>query len=138
MNATAPRATAIGARLRSMYGRRLPRDVWVASLMGPTRSGSTNAKAPSEARTSPISVLESVNSSRSGGRYAATVVIDQARPKAPSPSDQMSLVGAARGAPSGSSGTSSRSAALRRVIREPEGRGELEQRRQLVGHVRIA
>jgi hypothetical protein len=72
-----------------MNGLRRPKELWVASLTGPTRSGTKKANTPSAARTSPISVLESVNFPRSGGRYAATVVIDHARPNAPSPSTQI-------------------------------------------------
>ena len=68
MKATIASATAIGASARSMNGRRRPSDVRVASLSGPTRSGTKIAKTPSAASTRPISVLESVNSPRSGGR----------------------------------------------------------------------
>ena len=40
---------------------------------------------PSAASTAAIIVFESVNFDSSGGRYAAVVVIENARPKAPSP-----------------------------------------------------
>ena len=68
MKATLASATAIGASARIMNGRRRPKEVWVASLTGPTSSGTKKANTPSAARTSPISVLESVKSPRSGGR----------------------------------------------------------------------
>jgi hypothetical protein len=68
MNATAASPTAIGARPRIMNGRRRPSDVWVASLIGPTRSGRKKANAPSAASTSPMRVLESVKFSSTGGR----------------------------------------------------------------------
>jgi hypothetical protein len=68
MNATLASATAIGTSARIMYGRRRPKDACVASLIGPTSSGTKNAKTPSAASTSPISVLDSVNFPRTGGR----------------------------------------------------------------------
>jgi hypothetical protein len=68
VKATRESDTAIGPRARSMNGRRRPSDICVASLMGPTRSGRKNAKTPSAAKTSPTSVLESVNFSSSGGK----------------------------------------------------------------------
>jgi hypothetical protein len=51
-----------------MKGRRRPSGRCVASLIGPTKSGMKNAKTPSAARTSPMSVAEWVNSPRIGGR----------------------------------------------------------------------
>jgi hypothetical protein len=68
MNATLASAAAIGTSARAMYGRRRPNDACVASLIGPTSSGTKNAKTPSAASTSPISVRESVNSPSRGGR----------------------------------------------------------------------
>lgn len=68
MKATLASATAIGTSARAMYGRRRPNDACVASLIGPTSSGTKNAKTPSAASTSPISVLDSVNLPRTGGR----------------------------------------------------------------------
>src|SRR3990172_442593 len=106
MKATSASVTAIGASARSMNGRLRPRGVWVAPLIGPTRRGRKMAKPPSAARTSPISVVDEVNRSRIGGTYAATVVIDQASPKAPSPSVQMS--GPAGASPAAGRRTSAR------------------------------
>jgi hypothetical protein len=68
MNATLASATAMGTSARAMYGRRRPNDACVASLIGPTSSGTKNAKAPSAASTRPIRVLESVNLPSTGGR----------------------------------------------------------------------
>src|SRR5262245_27342532 len=113
MKATTASAAAIGKTARRRYGRRRPKEVVVASLIGPTRSGTGSAKTPASARTSPSSVPDDVKRSRKGGRYAATVVIDQASPNAPSPSFQT------RGdAPSSSVGGSAGAAAscARRLI----------------------
>jgi hypothetical protein len=68
-----------------MKGFRRPIGVWNVSLQGPITRGSEIAKMPSAARTAAIIVFESVNFDRSGGRYAAVVVIENARPKAPRP-----------------------------------------------------
>ena len=62
------RQTAIGASARSMNGRLRPSGSCVASLSGPTKRGMKKANRPSAASTSPISVLEVVNSLKSGGR----------------------------------------------------------------------
>ena len=71
----------------NMNGRRRPIGVWNVSLHGPITSGNVSANTPSAASTAAISVLESVNFSSSGGRYAAVVVIEKARPNAPRPED---------------------------------------------------
>ena len=68
MNATTASAAAIGSTARSRYGRRRPKDVVVASLIGPTSSGTVSANTPSSASTRPISVPDEVNRSRNGGR----------------------------------------------------------------------
>ena len=86
MNATRASAKAIGPSATSMNGRRRPSGVWKVSLHGPITRGSVSANAPSAARTSPTSVVESVYCPRIGGRYAAVVVSAQARPSAPDPS----------------------------------------------------
>jgi hypothetical protein len=65
--------------------------VWKVSLHGPITGESAIANTPSAPRTSPISVPESVNRESSGGRYAAVVVIENARPNAPRPSVQKSV-----------------------------------------------
>ena len=89
MKTTITRASVIGAIANAMYGRRRPKGVLVASESGPTNSGRTIAKIPSAASTMPTSTAELVNSSRIGGMYAATVVIDQASPNAPRLSTQI-------------------------------------------------
>src|SRR5436190_7654495 len=86
MNAISARQNAIGPSATTMKGRRLPSGVWNVSLHGPITSGSARAKTPSAPRTRAMSVRESVKRPRIGGRYAAVVVIENARPKAPSPS----------------------------------------------------
>src|SRR4051812_10625890 len=86
MNAISARQNAIGPIATSMNGRRRPRGVWNVSLQGPITSGSVSANRPSAARTAAISEGELVYLPSSGGRYAAVVVSDQARPKAPRPS----------------------------------------------------
>src|SRR4249920_65290 len=85
MKASRARRNASGPTAAAMNGRRRPRGVWKSSLQGPITSGSVRATTPSEASTSAISVVELVNSPSSGGRYAAVVVSDQARPSAPTP-----------------------------------------------------
>src|SRR3954453_1806220 len=86
MNAISARQNTIGPIATSMNGRRRPRGVWNVSLQGPITSGSVSANRPSAARTAAISEVELVYLPSSGGRYAAVVVSDQARPKAPRPS----------------------------------------------------
>src|SRR6188472_2118030 len=88
MNATSSRQNPIGPSAASMNGRRRPSGVWKVSLHGPITGESAKAKTPSAPSTSPISVPESVKRSSNGGRYAAVVVIENARPKAPRPSVQ--------------------------------------------------
>ena len=88
MNAIRARQKPIGPRATSMKGRRRPSGVWNVSLHGPITSGSEIANKPSAARTSAISVAEVVNWPSRGGRYAAVVVSEKARPKAPRPSVQ--------------------------------------------------
>ena len=68
MNATRARQNPIGPRPTSMNGRRRPIGVWNVSLHGPMTSGSVSAKSPSEPRITAISVRESVNFPRTGGR----------------------------------------------------------------------
>ena len=60
MNAIRASANAIGPSATSMNGRRRPSGVWNVSLHGPITSGNVSANAPSAARTSPTSVVESV------------------------------------------------------------------------------
>src|SRR3989442_1174946 len=90
MNARIARQKPIGGIAASMNGRRRPIGVLNVSLHGPITSGSVSAKTPSAASTAAIIVLELVNRSRRGGRYAAVVVIEKARPNAPSPRIQTS------------------------------------------------
>ena len=85
MNAISARQNPIGPTATSMNGRRRPIGVWKVSLQGPITSGSVSAKTPSAASTAPISEVEPVYSPSTGGRYAAVVVSDQARPNAPTP-----------------------------------------------------
>jgi hypothetical protein len=92
MNATSSRQNPIGPSAASMNGRRRPSGVWKVSLHGPITGESASANTPSAPSTSPISVPDSVKRSSSGGRYAAVVVIENASPKAPSPSVQKSRV----------------------------------------------
>ena len=68
MNGSSASETAMGTSASTMKGRRRPSGRCVASLIGPTKSGMKNAKTPSAARTSPMSVAEWVNSPRTGGR----------------------------------------------------------------------
>src|SRR6476619_820067 len=53
---------------------------------------SSRANTPSAPRTRPISVPDSVKRCNSGGKYAAVVVIENARPKAPDPRIQKRLL----------------------------------------------
>jgi hypothetical protein len=62
--------------------------VWNVSLHGPITSGNAIAKTPSAEMTAAISTEELVKRPNSGGRYAATIEIEKASPKAPNPSDQ--------------------------------------------------
>ena len=87
MKAITVRANAIGGTATAMNGRRRPIGVWNVSLHGPMTSGRVSAKIPSDARTAAISTAEPVNLESSGGRYAATTVIENASPNAPRPSD---------------------------------------------------
>ena len=68
MNGSSASETAMGTSASTMKGRRRPSGRCVASLIGPTKSGMKNAKTPSAARTSPMSVAEWVNSPSTGGR----------------------------------------------------------------------
>ncbi len=86
MKASSARQKVSGPSATSMKGRRRPIGVWNVSLHGPITSGSVSANTPSAASTSAISVVEPVKRSSSGGRYAAVVVSDQAKPRAPTPS----------------------------------------------------
>ena len=86
MKAISARQNPIGPTATSMNGRRRPSGVWNVSLQGPITSGSVSAKIPSAASTAPISEVDSVYWPSTGGRYAAVVVRDQARPSAPTPS----------------------------------------------------
>src|SRR5512132_4380576 len=90
MKASSASANVIGPSAASMNGRRRPSGVWNVSLHGPITSGRVSAKTPSAARTSPTSVVDSVYRPRIGGRYAAVVVSDQARPSAPAPRTSVS------------------------------------------------
>ena len=92
MNAIIARQKPIGPSATSMNGRRRPSGVWNESLHGPITSGRLIAKTPSAARTSAISVADDVNWPRSGGRYAAVVVSENASPNAPTPSVQTTRV----------------------------------------------
>src|SRR5512138_155374 len=133
MNGRSASEKAIGASASSMNGRRRPSGSWVASLSGPTNSGMKKANTPSAASTRPMSVRESVNSERRGGRYAATVVIDQARPKAPRPRDQMSPRTGCSKDSSTVRGTRRSEARLGSAASDPEQGGKGEQRRERVG-----
>src|SRR6188472_1617491 len=88
MNGISSSVNPRGPSAASMNGRRRPSGGWNVSLQGPITGDSVIAKTPSAPSTSPISVPESVKRERSGGRYAAVVVIENARPKAPRPSVQ--------------------------------------------------
>src|SRR6266496_1853542 len=76
MNAIRERQNAIGPSAASMNGRRRPSGVWKEALQGPITTGSGSAKRPSMPRR--------------GGRYAAVIVSEKARPAAPRPSVQTS------------------------------------------------
>src|SRR3954447_23431722 len=86
MNAIRARQKPIGPTATSMNGRRRPSGVWNVSLQGPITRGSVRAKRPSAARTAPISEVDVVYCPSTGGREAAVVVSDPARPSAPTPS----------------------------------------------------
>src|ERR687884_708375 len=88
MNGISRRKKPIGPSAASMNGRRRPSGVWNVSLHGPITGDSASANTPSAPSTSPIRVPESVKRSSNGGRYAAVVVIEKARPNAPNPSVQ--------------------------------------------------
>lgn len=92
MNASSASENPVGPSATSMNGRRRPSGVWNESLHGPITSGRVIANTPSAASTSAIRVAEEVNCPRSGGRYAAVVVSENASPKAPRPSVQTSRV----------------------------------------------
>jgi hypothetical protein len=87
MNGIRTRQKAIGPIAASMNGRRRPSGVWKVSLHGPITGESRSAKTPSAPRTSAISVPELVKCPSSTGRKVS-VVIENASPKAPSPSVQ--------------------------------------------------
>src|SRR5262249_38446643 len=86
MNGISSRQNAIGPTAASLNGLRRPSGVWNVSLHGPITGDKASANTPSAPRTSPINVPESVKRSSSGGREAAVVVIEKARPNAPRPS----------------------------------------------------
>ena len=88
MNGSSRRQKPSGPSAASMNGRRRPSGVWNVSLHGPITGDSASANTPSAPRMSPISDPESVKCRRSGGRYAAVVVIENASPNAPKPSVQ--------------------------------------------------
>src|ERR1700675_3305208 len=92
MNAISRRQKPIGPIAASMNGRRRPSGVWNESLQGPMTGESRSANTPSAPRTRPISVPDSVKRWSSGGKYAAVVVIENARPKAPDPRIQKRLL----------------------------------------------
>src|SRR5215218_38724 len=89
MNATSARQKPIGPSATSMKGRRRPSGVWKVSDHGPITGESASANRPSEPSTSAISVPESVKRPSRTCRYVV-VVIANARPNAPSPSDHAS------------------------------------------------
>src|SRR6476620_10210375 len=91
MNGISRRQKPSGPSAANMNGRRRPIGVWKVSLHGPITGDNVSANTPSAPSTSPINVPDSVNRCRSGGRYAAVVVIENASPKAPAPRIQKTL-----------------------------------------------
>src|SRR5919198_1592216 len=89
MNGIRTRQNAIGPTATSMNGRRRPSGVWKVSLHGPITGERSSAKTPSARSTRAISVPELVKWPSSTGRKVS-VVIEKARPKAPSPSTHTS------------------------------------------------
>src|SRR5438045_2533874 len=87
MNATSARQNAIGPSATSMNGRRRPSGVWNVSDHGPITGDSVSANSPSAPSTRAISVPDDVNRASSTCMYVV-VVIANASPNAPSPSDQ--------------------------------------------------
>ena len=61
------------------------------SLHGPITGDNASANTPSEPSTSPITAPEAVKCRKIGGRATEVVVIENARPNAPSPSVQKRL-----------------------------------------------
>src|SRR6266516_2980556 len=125
MNGISSRQKPIGPIATSMNGRRRPIGVWNESLQGPTTGESRSAKTPSAPRTTPIRPPECVNLCRSGGRYAAVVVIEKASPNAPSPSVQSNrrgggLVGVAQ-SPESPCGQTRLDSSVEDVPGEPRG-----------------
>ena len=68
MNATQREAEAHRAERDEHERAPAPSGVWKVSLQGPITSGRVSANRPSAASTSAISVVEFVNSPKSGGR----------------------------------------------------------------------
>ena len=91
MNGISSRQKPMGGSATSMNGRRRPIGVWNVSLHGPITGEIRSANTPSAPRITPINPPESVKRLRSGGRYAAVVVSENASPNAPSPSVQSRL-----------------------------------------------
>src|SRR5262245_36939005 len=89
MNAISARQKPIGASATSMNRRRRPSGGWKVSLHGPVISGSETGKKPPAEGAGAIDVFEFVKRPSWYGRYAATTVIENARPNAPRPSTQI-------------------------------------------------
>src|SRR5581483_6179383 len=145
MNPTSARQKPSAGNAATMNGRRLPIGVRNVSLHGPMTSGTLRANRPSAATIAEISVRESVNRASSGGRYAAVVEIENASPKAPSPSVHTSggrrTPGSLPIAPNGRTALSIAGCLARarhRGSAEPERRRQLGERLDSPGGLRIA
>src|SRR5436190_7716379 len=107
MKATSARQKPIGPSATSMNGRRRPSGVWNVSDHGPITGESASANSPSAPSTSAISVPDSVYRPSNTCMYVV-VVIANASPNAPSPSDQTRPVRSGTSAPLGADACSVR------------------------------